>query len=102
MPPAFRIAQKTDFSALYSFINSLNYLHRHLDWRDSLEWLGREPFWIMEENRKMQGVFACPPEPADVAWVRLFATGVNLSPDQAWKNLFGRALEDLQNLKPYQ
>lgn len=100
MPPAFRIAQKTDLPALYSFINSLNYLHRHLDWRDSLEWLGREPFWIMEEKSKIQGVFACPPEPADVAWVRLFASGVNVSPDQAWKNLFDRALDDLRNFKP--
>jgi ribosomal protein S18 acetylase RimI-like enzyme len=100
MPPVLRLAHKNDYSAIYSFTNSLNYLHRHLDWRDSLEWLGREPFWLMEENGEMQAVLACPPEPAEVAWVRLFATTMRISPDRAWKKLFERALEYFDTLRP--
>jgi hypothetical protein len=48
MQPVLRPAEKKDFAALLNFTKSLNYLHRHLDWRDSLEWLGhtrRSGFW---------------------------------------------------------
>jgi ribosomal protein S18 acetylase RimI-like enzyme len=100
MPPVLRPAQKNDYSALYSFSNSLNYLHRHLDWRDSLEWLGRDPFWVMEEKGELQAVLACPPEPAEVAWVRLFGATMHTSPDRAWKKLFEPTLAYLQNVKP--
>lgn len=100
MPPVLRLAKKNDYSTLYSFTNSLHYLHRHLDWRDSLEWLGREPFWLLEENGEMQAVLACPPEPAEVAWIRLFATALHTSPDRAWKKLFERSLGYLQTLQP--
>jgi ribosomal-protein-alanine N-acetyltransferase len=99
MPPVFRVAQKSDYSAIHSFTNSLNYMHRHLDWRDSMEWLGREPFWIMEEDKEIQAVLACPPEPVQVAWVRLFAVAMHTSPDRAWKRLFEHVLDTLQNLK---
>lgn len=100
MPPVFRIAQTSDYSSLSSFINALNYVHRHLDWRDTLDWLGREPFWIMEEKGEMQGVLACPPEPEDVAWVRLFGSTMRASPDRVWKKLFAPCLETLREMKP--
>ncbi len=96
MPVNLRPAEKSDHSALLSFTNSLNYLHRHLDWRDSLEWLGRMPFWIWEENHKILAALACPPEPPEVAWIRLFAVSMQASPDLAWQQLFGRVLEDLR------
>jgi ribosomal protein S18 acetylase RimI-like enzyme len=100
MPPTLRPAERKDYSALSSFINSLNYLHRHLDWRDTLEWLGRSPFWICEENNQIQATLAIPPEPDDVAWVRLFAVSMHTSPDRAWQRLFERCLEDLKKRSP--
>ena len=95
-----RPAQKDDFDRLHQLSNSLNYLHRHLDWRDSLEWLGRSPFWILEENGSLQAALACPPEPSWVAWVRFFAAAMNTSPDRAWKKLFACCLDDLKKLDP--
>ena len=100
MPPLLRRAEPRDFSALSDFINSLNYSHRHLDWRDPLEWLGRQPFWLCEENDNILAALACQAEPEEVAWVRLFAVALRTSPDRAWKQLFDRSLEDLRQLNP--
>jgi ribosomal protein S18 acetylase RimI-like enzyme len=99
MQPVLRPAEKKDFAALLNFTKSLNYLHRHLDWRDSLEWLGYAPFWILEEDNRIQGVLSCPPEPIDVAWVRLFGVTMQISPDRAWKILFARSLEQLKQFE---
>lgn len=100
MVQVLRPALKNDRPIVHRFINSLNYLHRHLDWRDSLEWLGRDPFFLLEENGELQAVLACPPEPEEVAWVRLFAVGMHITPDRAWRKLFERALETLRGIKP--
>ena len=100
MPLTLRPADRSDYSSLFSFINSLNYLHRHLDWRDVLEWLGRSPFWIYEDREQILAALACPPEPSDVAWIRLFAVSMHTSPDRAWQRLFERALDDLREMHP--
>src|SRR5512133_3962367 len=84
MPPILRPAEPRDYATLFSFMNSLSHMHRHLDWRDTLEWLGRQPFLVCEEDNQIQAALACPPEPPEVAWVRLFA----------------RALEDLRTISP--
>lgn len=98
MTPALRSAQKNDLPLLTRFLNSQINLHRHLDWRDTLEWLGREPFLLLEEETILAAL-ACPPEPDQVAWVRLFATSQRTSPDRAWRVMFARALEYL-NAQP--
>jgi ribosomal protein S18 acetylase RimI-like enzyme len=95
-----RLAQPSDYTALLSFINGQNYLHRHLDWRDSLEWLGASPFLLTEDNHRITSVLACPPEPPEVAWVRLFGVSLHHSPDRAWKGLIGYALETLGEMNP--
>jgi len=54
----------------------------------------------MEENGALQALLACPPEPEEVAWIRLFAAATHISPEWAWKKLFERALADLMDLNP--
>jgi ribosomal protein S18 acetylase RimI-like enzyme len=96
MAPTLRRAEKSDYAALSGFTNSLNYIHRHLDWRDTFDWLGRRPFWLWEENQQILATLACPAEPEEVAWIRLFAVSMRASPDRAWRVLFEQALEDLK------
>lgn len=88
-----RCAEKADHGALLRLTSGMNYLHRHLDWRDSLAWLGRQPFWLCEENHQIQGALACPAEPEEVAWVRLFAVSMRSSPDRLWRMMFERCVE---------
>ena len=90
--PVLRPAETRDHSALLSFINGMNYLHRHLDWRDTLAWLGRQPFWVYEDRQQIQAALACPAEPPEVAWVRLFAVSMHTSPDRAWQQMFEQSL----------
>mgnify|MGYP001254092851 CR=1 FL=1 len=88
-----RTAQKNDTSDLAFFLNQARYIHRHLDWRPVLEWLGAESFWILEQDHKIQGTFACPDDPPGIAWVRLFASSSQIAPDEAWVRLFQTELD---------
>lgn len=96
MRKAFNIrqAQKRDSSQLLDFISSSPRVHRHLDWRPPVEWLGSHPFWILESDNFIQAALALPPDPPDIAWVRLFACSPGVYPVEAWEQLFSRCLAD--------
>lgn len=100
MPQTLRPAEQTDYTALFNFSNSLSNIHRHLDWRDVLEWLGHQPFLICEEDQRIIAALACPPEPEEVAWVRMFGASIHAPLDRTWQQLFDSALENLRNCSP--
>lgn len=60
------------------------HVHKHLDWKAPMEWLGREPFFVLQEGQRLSGALACPPDPQSVAWVRLFVFGAHLDGADAW------------------
>ena len=101
-PPQYslRRAEIKDRALLARFLNSPAYSHRHLDWREPLDWLGSQPYWILEKNYEVEAVLACPPDPPDVAWIRLFAVAARTSPSWSWSILFERAFNDLYESKP--
>lgn len=72
-----------------------SHVHRHLDWRAPLEWLGHSPFWVLEEGRRLVASLACPPDPASIAWIRLFAFASPLSGPAAWSPLWKAARREL-------
>ncbi len=100
MSIVLRPAEKSDFAALNRFIHAQNYIHHHLDWRETLDWLSRQPFLLMEESHQIKAVLACPPEPPEVAWVRLFGVSPRTSPERAWQSMFERAIETLHTHTP--
>lgn len=69
--------------------------HRHLDWRSALEWLGSRNYWVLEEYGQIIAALACPEDPQDVAWIRLFSFHQNLSGREAWSFLWEAACEEL-------
>jgi ribosomal protein S18 acetylase RimI-like enzyme len=73
-----------------------SHVHRHLDWRAPLEWLGSPCYWVVEEAGRVQAVLACPQDPPGVAWVRLFAHARQLSLDDAWKALWRAAQKGIE------
>jgi ribosomal protein S18 acetylase RimI-like enzyme len=95
---SLRAASIADRGGIQRFMQSLVYTQRHLDWRDPLEWLGRQPFWILEKNGDIKAVLACIAEPEEVAWVRLFAVESHLSPSWAWNILFERIYPSLAEI----
>jgi ribosomal protein S18 acetylase RimI-like enzyme len=93
-----RTADISDRDCIQRFTQSLVYSHRHLDWREPLDWLGRQPFWILEKNGDIQAVLACIAEPEGVAWLRLFAVETHLSPTWAWSILFEKIYQSLAEM----
>jgi ribosomal protein S18 acetylase RimI-like enzyme len=72
-----------------------SHVHRHLDWRAPLEWLGFPNYWVAEEHERIVAALACPQNPAGVAWVRLFAHSRHLALDDAWNMLWSTAKKSI-------
>lgn len=84
-----------DSAKLSSFLSFHPQVHRHLDWRSALDWLGSQPFLLAEYEDELLAAFACPPDPPDVAWIRLFSSATGLSQIRIWSLFVERALMDL-------
>ncbi|MGB8213716.1 MAG: GNAT family N-acetyltransferase [Anaerolineales bacterium] len=70
-------------------------IHRHLDWRNPLDWIGAPPFFVLESQEQIISALACPPDPPSVAWVRLFVNSGKISLDESWQILWNAAYLDL-------
>lgn len=93
--PKVRQATAKDLQKLANLIHFETYVHRHLDYRPPLDWFGNEPFLVMEQSNAITGALACPPDPPQVAWIRLFAASSHAMLTSAWRNLWGEALTEL-------
>jgi len=90
-----RAADINDHQQLSNLIFFETRLHRHLDWRSPLEWLGASYYWALEEGRQITAALACPTEVERIAWVRLFVYTERWSPEDAWELLWGTARETI-------
>ena len=70
-------------------------VHRHLDWRTPLEWLGSPHYWVLEDQGRIIAALACPQDPPGVAWVRLFTHVSRLSGPEAWSPLWEAARTEI-------
>ena len=75
--------------------------HRHLDWRTALEWLGEPNYWVLEENGAIVAALACPEDPQNVAWIRLFTHATHLSGPGAWSALWNVAKAEIFSANPH-
>jgi ribosomal protein S18 acetylase RimI-like enzyme len=90
-----RQAIERDKAKLANLIHFETYIHRHLDWRSPLDWIGSHPFLISESNDQMVGAIACPPDPPSVAWIRLFALSSQIPLGKGWEVLWQETKEIL-------
>lgn len=90
-----RPADLNDHQRLSNLIFFETRSHRHLDWRQPLEWLGGNFFWAAEEGAQITAALACPRETDGIAWVRLFVHSGYWSPDNAWTVLWNTARDDI-------
>jgi len=94
-PYILRPAKLADYSALNRFINLETQVHRHLDWRPALDWLGEPPFLLIEQEHRIEAVLACQADPPETAWVRLFASASRYQRSHFWRLLLNEALQIL-------
>ena len=90
-----RSAAFTDQRQISNLIHLSPHVHRHLDWRDPLDWIGSPPFLVLESQRQVTSVLACPPDPPRVAWVRLFANAGRIPIQESWHMLWEAARLEL-------
>ncbi len=90
-----RRAVSADQQKIADLIFFESHVHRHLDWRAPLDWLGQFPFWVVEENGRMLGALACPPDPVSISWIRLFAFATHLAGHVAWQVLWIATRQEL-------
>jgi ribosomal-protein-alanine N-acetyltransferase len=93
-----RSAKPSDLSKLANLIHFEAYVHRHLDYRPPLDWIGQEPFLVLEEGAHIKATLACPPDPPEVVWVRLFAASMQISAHHAWEILWTEAKDKLSRV----
>jgi len=91
-----RSATTNDKQRLANLIHFEPHVHRHLDWRPPLDWISYPPYLVAENNGEIVAALACPPDPPNVAWIRLFAITSNFSLQTAWDELWPAALDILQ------
>ena len=90
-----RPAVLTDQRQINNLMHVSPHVHRHLDWRYPLDWIGSPPFYVLENQGQLSAALACPPDPPLVAWVRLFATSESISLEESWVTLWEAAHLDL-------
>jgi len=90
-----RPANITDHQKLSNLIFFESRLHRHLDWRSPLEWLGAPFYWALDEGRQIAAALACPTEAAGIAWVRLFVYAGGWTAEHAWNVLWETAQAEI-------
>lgn len=90
-------ASPQDRQQLANLIHFGVHVHRHLDWRPPLDWIGHKPFLTAAQNREIIAALACPPDPPNVAWVRLFGCANSDALDMVWGELWDACAEQLKD-----
>ena len=92
-----RPADPKDLSRLANLVHFEVYVHRHLDYRPPLDWMGYSPFLVLERASRIEAALACPADPPAIAWMRLFATTTQFPVTEAWEALWSEAYARLAN-----
>lgn len=98
MQLSVREATLDDRQRLANMIHFEVYVHRHLDWRGPLDWLGYSPYLVAESRDKLAGALACPLDEPEIPWIRLFVAGTGNPLGEVWQVLWEAAWEALIQL----
>jgi len=98
MQLSIREATLEDRQRLANLIHFEVYVHRHLDWRPALDWLGYKPYLVLESDDELRGVLACPMDEPEIPWIRLFSAKSNSDLMEIWQALWEAARVELASL----
>jgi len=92
-----RAADLDDLEALEQLIQRKSFVHRHLGWGTPLDWLGTQPFLILEDDDDLLAALACPPDEDGITWLQLFAAVPGISLSRSWEILWSKTKSILEN-----
>jgi ribosomal protein S18 acetylase RimI-like enzyme len=84
-----------DRQRLATLLHFEMYVHRHLDWRPPLDWIGYQPFLVAEKGENLVGALACPPDPPGISWIRMFSAASGHTVEDVWNLLWPKAQAEL-------
>jgi ribosomal protein S18 acetylase RimI-like enzyme len=90
-----RPAIQTDQRGITNLIHFSPHVHRHLDWRSPIDWIGSSPYFVIENGGQVIAALGCPPDPPAVAWVRLFVNSGKIPVKESWMILWERVYKEL-------
>lgn len=91
---SIRQAEISDKHDLRGLLQQKSFIHRHLDWHSPLDWLGRQPFYLLEgEDQGLLAALAFPRDEDGIVWLRLFAVAPGIPVSMAWRDLWEVGLE---------
>jgi ribosomal protein S18 acetylase RimI-like enzyme len=96
--PVARPVRSMDRQQINNLANNGSFIHRHLDWRSPVEWIGYQPYWVLESQNQLKAALACPLDIENVAWIRLFALRSGLTVQEAWGPLWAAIQTELSQL----
>jgi len=91
-----RTATYKDHKELANLIHFEVYVHRHLDWKPPLDWVGCHPFLVAEKDDEIVASLACPPDLPSIAWIRMFAVSSEMKLENTWNALWNETLSLLK------
>ena len=92
-----RSATNFDRHRIANLIHFGSHVHQHLDWMSPLDWIGKEPYLVMDNIEGLLATFACPPDLPEITWIRLFAVSSKIRADEAWRLLWEQCLDGLRS-----
>jgi ribosomal protein S18 acetylase RimI-like enzyme len=69
-----RQASKQDSWSISRFLADASLVHKHLDWKETLEWIEDKPFLLHLQGNRLTGIFSCAADPPGVNWIHCFAS----------------------------
>jgi ribosomal protein S18 acetylase RimI-like enzyme len=90
-----RDVSPADRQAITNLIHFEMYVHRHLDWRSPIDWIGHRPYLVALQENRVTAILACPADPPEIAWIRVFATASGTHPGLLWQTLWEAARKQL-------
>src|SRR4030043_1152039 len=90
-----RTVSYSDRSRLANLIHFGSYVHQHLDWKSPLDWIGKQPYLLIENSDGLIATLACPPDLPEISWVRLFAVSPQNKAEKAWRLLWEETLDEI-------
>jgi len=89
-----RTAKTSHISIIRKFLSQNPLIHRHLDWREPLDWIKSHQLLILFDHQKeIDALFCSTPEIDHFYWLRFFACKSRKILHSSWENLFGYFLE---------
>jgi GNAT superfamily N-acetyltransferase len=81
-----------DRALVARFLSNAPKRHLHLDWFDAYELLEECPSLIALKDDQPLALFACPPDPERLGWIRYFAMAQDVHMEVLWDQLWEQVL----------